>query len=63
MTPTQYRAALNRLGLTQAGAAKLFGVSLQTAQGYALGDYPVPKLVNDVLGLLMDGKISVHDLD
>lgn len=62
MTPTQYRAALSRLGLTRTEAARLFGVSLRSSQGWALGDYPVPKLVADILGLLLDGKISVEDL-
>ncbi len=36
MTPTEYRAALARLGLTQIGAGNLLGVSPRTAQDYAL---------------------------
>ncbi len=45
MTSTQYRAALAALGLTQAGAAGLMGISVRN--GYANG-WPIPKLVTTV---------------
>ncbi len=35
MTPTEYRAALARLGLTQAGAAVLLGVTDRTSRNFA----------------------------
>lgn len=35
MTPDEYRAALCDLGLTQAGAAPVLGVSTRTAEYYA----------------------------
>lgn len=44
MTPAQYRAALDRLGLTQAEAAKALGISVRTSHGYANG-WPIPKVV------------------
>lgn len=37
MTPNQYRAALARLGLTQAEAADFLGISVRTSNGYANG--------------------------
>ena len=37
MNAKQYRAALEALGLTQAGAAEVLGVSVRTAHGYANG--------------------------
>lgn len=37
MTPTQYRTALERLGLTQEGAAQFLKVSVRTSNGYANG--------------------------
>jgi hypothetical protein len=36
MTADEYRAALKRLGLTQAGASRLLGVSDRTGQTYAI---------------------------
>ncbi len=35
MTANEYRAALEKLGLSQVGAAPLLGVSPRTAQTYA----------------------------
>lgn len=36
MTPDEYRAALQALGLTQVAAGRLLGVSARTAQEYAI---------------------------
>jgi len=36
MTADEYRAALKRLGLTQAGASRLLGVSDRTGRAYAI---------------------------
>ena len=52
MTPNQYRAALERLGLTQDSAAELLGVSLRTSHGYANGS-PIPKATAKLLLLLI----------
>lgn len=54
VTPNQYRKALSDLGLTQAGAAELFKISLRTSQGYALGEYPVPEAVAIALRLMIE---------
>ena len=35
MTPTEYRDAIARLGLTQVEAGRVLGVSARTAQNYA----------------------------
>ena len=42
VTPTDFRAALARLGLTQAGAARLLGVDERTARRWARGERQVP---------------------
>ena len=42
MTPTQYRAAIKALGLSQERAGDWLGIGRRTSQGYALGEYPVP---------------------
>lgn len=40
MTPAQYRAALQRLGLSIVGAADLLGISRRTSQRYAAEGVP-----------------------
>jgi hypothetical protein len=42
MTPKQYRAAIDRLGLTQEGAGEWLGVSARTGQNYAAKGPPEP---------------------
>jgi predicted transcriptional regulator len=37
MTPAQFRAALEKLGLSQVEAAEFLGVSTRAAHGYANG--------------------------
>ena len=43
MTAPEFRAALDRLGLTQTGAARLLGVDARTARRWALGEREVPE--------------------
>lgn len=62
MSKTQYRATTERLGLSQAAAAKLLGVSLRTSHGYANGE-PIPDMVSTLLRLLAAGKITVKDIE
>lgn len=42
MTPSEYRDALSRLGLSQVGAGAVLGVSPRTAQDYARKGPPGP---------------------
>ena len=62
MTPTQYKSAIKKLGLTIVGARHLFGLSPRQAQRLASGEAPVPVLVEKVLRLIADGKIQKEDL-
>lgn len=62
MTPSQYRAALERLGLTQDAAADLLGYSLTSANQWANGRSEVPKLVSTVLRALVNGKLKPEDV-
>jgi DNA-binding transcriptional regulator YiaG len=43
MTPAEFRAALDRIGLTQAGAARLLGVDPRTARKWACGERDLPE--------------------
>lgn len=63
MTPNQFRAALDRLKLSQLGAARLVGSDPRTARRWALGERDVPECVAILLRLLVAGKITVPDID
>jgi DNA-binding transcriptional regulator YiaG len=63
MTSHQFRAALDRLGLTQLGAAALLGADGRTARRWALGERKVHKAAAILLRLLLDGTISREDIE
>ena len=42
MTPDEYRAAIEQLGLSQIAAAKLLGVDARTSRRWASGERDVP---------------------
>ena len=42
MTPDQYRAVLEALGLTQSGGARLLGVDERTSRRWANGERDIP---------------------
>lgn len=56
MTSQEYRDAIEALGLSQLAAAPFLGISPRTSQGYALGEYPVPKAIAMLLDLLVSQK-------
>jgi len=55
MNADQYRAALKRLGLSQAAAARFFGVSSVTARRWALRGEPPRAVELILLVLILDG--------
>jgi len=61
MTANQYRAALDRLGLTQVGAARLLGVNEVTGRRWAR--YGVTGTAEILLRLLTDDKITISDIE
>lgn len=63
MTASQFRSALNRLELSQLGAARLFGADGRTARRWALGERGVPPTVAILLKLMLAGKISADDIE
>jgi len=62
MTPIQFRAALDRLSLSQRGAAKLFMVGERTSRRWALGEADVPPPVAILLRLMLAGKVTIDDV-
>jgi transcriptional regulator with XRE-family HTH domain len=59
MTRNQYRAALERLGLTQSDAAKLLGVDPRTSRKWANGERPVDKTAGRFLTYLEETKSTI----
>jgi hypothetical protein len=63
MTPKQFSAALDRLGLSQLGAARLFGVDGRSARRWVAGERAVPETVAILLRLMLAGKITADDVE
>jgi hypothetical protein len=63
MTPTQYAAAIERLGLTQVGAARFFGVGDRTSRRWISGEYEVPPAIAYCLILMIKHNVAPDDLD
>jgi hypothetical protein len=62
LTPTQYKAAIKALGLSQHLAGDWLGIGRRTSQGYALGEYPVPEPVAKLLRLCVKLKLKPEDV-
>lgn len=61
MTPAEFRNALNRLGLTQVGAARLFRVAPKTVRNWACSG--CHGTIVTLLRLMLDGTITVQDVE
>ena len=61
MTANQYRSVLDKLGLTQAGAAEFLGVSIRTSHGYANGE-PIPDRYAKLLRLMVRLNLKPEDV-
>ena len=58
MTANQYRAALEKLQLSQVAAARLFGVGDRTSRRWALGEDEVPRAVAIALTLMIEHNVD-----
>ena len=54
MTPTQYVAQLNLLGLTPYAAGPVLGISRRQSIRYAQGDADIPEIVAKLVTALVD---------
>lgn len=63
VTAKQFQAAIDRLGLSQVGAARLFGSDPRTARRWALGERSIPEPVAIILRLMLAGKITADDIE
>jgi hypothetical protein len=60
VTPTEYKAAIKELGLSQERAGVWLGIGKRTSQGYALGEYPVPEPVGRYIDNLRENIAYLH---
>lgn len=63
MTPTQFKAAIAKLELSQEAAGELMGSSKRQGQRWASGASKVPVLVAAVLRLILKGRITIEDVE
>lgn len=62
MTALQYRASIEKLGLSQRGAAAFLGVDERTSRRWALGEAQIPESVSLLLKLMIRLKIKPEDV-
>ena len=53
MTPDEYRLSIDKLGMTQSGAARMLGVDERTSRRWANGERDVPPPVQRFLRFLI----------
>ena len=62
MTVKEFRAILERLGLTQVAAGRLLGYDERTVRRWAGGERSIPMGIVIVLRLLLTGKVRPEDV-
>jgi transcriptional regulator with XRE-family HTH domain len=62
MTPMQYRAAIEKLGLSQRAAAAFLGVDERTSRRWALDEAQIPESVAMLLRLMVRLKLTPDDV-
>jgi hypothetical protein len=61
MDDTQYRIALQKLGLNQSSGARWLGISLSQSQNYARRVTPVPQPIARFLRLVINLKLTAEE--
>lgn len=62
MTPKQYAEAIQRLGLSQRGAARFLGVDERTSRKWIAGDARIPESVALLLRLMVRLNLGPDDV-
>jgi len=60
MTTEEYRAALDKLGISQQGVGRLFAVGARTSRRWALGEARIPMPVAILLRLMLKKKMKLE---
>lgn len=63
MTPKQYADAIERLSLSQRGAAAFLGIDERQSRRWIAGDARIPESVAKLLRLMIRLKIKPEDVD
>lgn len=63
MTANQYRTVIEKLGLSQRGAAAFLGINERTSRRMALGEAAVPKSAAMLLRLMVKLKLKPEDVE
>jgi hypothetical protein len=63
MTANQYKAAIDRLGLTQVGAARFLGVDERTSRRWIADERPVPEPVARFLRFMIAAKVTPEEVE
>lgn len=63
MTPKQYADAIERLSLSQRGAAKFLGVDERTSRKWIAGDARIPESAAKLLRLMVRLKLNPDDVE
>lgn len=63
MTPTEYRAAIKALGLSQERAGDWLGIGKRTSQSYALGESRIPEPVAKLLRIMIELKLNPDQIE
>ena len=62
MNADEYRAAIDKLGLSQLGAAQMLDIADRTSRRFALGELPVWRLAASLLRLMLKFQVTPEDL-
>ena len=62
MTPTDLRTILQHLGLTQAAAAPVLGVSERAVRSWIAGYRNIPAAEQKLLRLMLDGTLTAEQV-
>lgn len=63
MTHEEFRAAIDKIGLSQVATARLFGAGDRTARRWASGENDVPLSVAIVLRLMLKHGITPEEIE
>jgi DNA-binding transcriptional regulator YiaG len=62
MSGDAFRAALEKIGITQMGFSRLIGVGGRTVRAWISEEFPVPKAVALLVNLILKTKTKPEDL-
>lgn len=63
MTSKEYRATIEKLGLSQIPAGSILGLSPRQSQRLANNEAPVPRPIAKLLNLITKRKVTLEDVD